>query len=218
MKTLMTSQRNAGKDEYIVDLEGNEKLYCLDTESGLIGDFGFVGAYTGGDDSCDPPTRSMGVGFCNFRSMPWNTDTPLSQPLLQEQNIREYIKVAREEEGLSSNRPELVALRECLEVHVDHVDLLYLTDSEAFLQAIHKWIVCGANLNLSKSPDVDILKAIILKLQKSVETGTATLLIKVKDHREDFLNKEADIRTELGRRKVYKETIWDDLSGRTVYQ
>ena len=32
------------------------------------------------------------------------------------------------------------------------------------------------------------------------------------------MNEEADIRAELGRRKEYKETIWDDLSGRTVYQ
>ena len=39
--------------------------------------------------------------------------------------------MGREEEGLSSNRPELVALRECLETHDDHIDLLYLTDSEA---------------------------------------------------------------------------------------
>jgi ribonuclease HI len=132
----------------------------------------------------------MGVGFCNLRVMQWNTDTPLSQPLLQEQLIRESSKVGR----------------------------LYLTDSEASLQAIHKWIDYGAKLNLSKSPDTDILKAIILKLQKRVEAGAATLLIKVKAHRGDPLNEEADIRAELGRRKEYKETIWDDLSGRTVYQ
>ncbi len=161
----MVSQQNAGKDEYIVDLEGNEKLYWLDTESGLIGAFDFGGGCTAGDGSCDPPTRSMGAGFCNFRVMQWNTDTPLSQPFLQEQGIRESSKVVREEEGLSSNRPELVALRECLEAYEDHIDLLYLTDSEASLQAIHKWIGCGAKLNLSKSPDADILKVIILKLQ-----------------------------------------------------
>jgi hypothetical protein len=73
-------------------------------------------------------------------------------------------------------------------------------------------------LNLSKSPDADILKVIILKLKKRVETGAATLLIKVKAHRGDPLNEEADIRAELGRRKAYKETIWDDLSGGPVYQ
>ena len=69
-----------------------------------------------------------------------------------------------------------------------------------------------------ESPDADILKVIILKLQKRVEAEAATLLIKVKAHRGDPLHEEADIRTELGRRKEYKETIWDDLSGRTVYQ
>jgi hypothetical protein len=166
MEALTVPQRNAGKNEYIVDLEGNEKLYWLGTESGLIGAFGFAGACTEGDGSCDPPTISMGAGFCNFRSLRWNTDTPLAQPLLQEQSTRDSSKVGREEEGLSSNHPEVVALRQCLDAHEDRVDLLYLTDSEDSLQAIHKWIVCGAKLNLSKSPDADILKAIIFKLQK----------------------------------------------------
>ena len=62
----------------------------------------------------------------------------------------------------------------------DHIDLLYLTDSEVSLQVIHKWIGFGAKLNLSKSPDADVLKVIILKLQKRVEVGAVTLLIKVK--------------------------------------
>ena len=62
LEALMAPQQNAGKDEYIVDLEGNEKLYWLGTESGLIGAFGFAGACTAGDGSCDPPTRSMGSG------------------------------------------------------------------------------------------------------------------------------------------------------------
>ena len=51
-----------------------------------------------------------------------------------------------------------------------------------------------------------------------VESGEATLLIKVKAHRGDPLNEEEDIRAELDRKKEYKETIWDNLSGRTVYQ
>jgi hypothetical protein len=75
METLMAPHQNAGKDKYTVDLESNEKLYWLVTESDLIGTFGFSETYTAGDGSCDPPTRSMGAGFCNFRSMQWNTDT-----------------------------------------------------------------------------------------------------------------------------------------------
>ena len=51
-----------------------------------------------------------------------------------------------------------------------------------------------------------------------METGATTLLIKVKDHRGDPLNEEADIRAELDRLKEYKETIWNDSSDRTVYE
>ena len=91
--------------------------------------------------------------------------------------------MGREEEGLSSNRPELVAFTECLEAHDDRTNLLYLTDSEA-----------------------------------RVQTGATTLLIKVKVHRGDPLNEEADIRAEMGRLKEYKETIWNDSSDRTVYE
>ena len=46
-----------------------------------------------------------------------------------------------------------------------------------------------------------------------------TLLIKVKTHRgDDPLNEESDVRTEMGRLKEQKETIWDDPTNRTVYQ
>jgi hypothetical protein len=39
--------------------------------------------------------------------------------------------------------------------------------------------------------------AIIIKLQKRVKAGAATLLIKVKAHRGDPLNEEADIRAKI---------------------
>jgi hypothetical protein len=55
---------------------------------------------------------------------------------------------------------------------------------------------------------ISILKAIVIKLQKRAEAGAATLLIKVKAHRGEPLNEEADIRAELGRLKEDNETIW----------
>ena len=73
-------------------------------------------------------------------------------------------------------------------------------------------------MNLSRSPDADVLKVIILKLQKRVESGATTLVIKVKAHRGDLLNEETYIRAELGRLKEYKETIWNDSSDSTVYE
>ncbi len=64
---------------------------------------------------------------------------------------------------MSSIRPEMVALREYLESHPDNENLLYLTDSEATLQG---------------------LRVIIVKLQQRVKAKVATLLIKVKTHRD----------------------------------
>ena len=215
---LPLQQHNVGKGEYTVDLGSNEKLCWLGTESRLLGALGFEGACTVGDGSCDVSSRSIGAGFCNFKVMKWNTTAPLPYDSLKVQRTLESSKVGRDEEGMSSNRPELVDLRECLEAHEDHVDLLYLADSVESLQAIRKWIGCGAKLNFSKSLEADVLKAITLKLQKRVEAGTATLLIKVKDHRGDPLNEEADIRAELGRLKEYKEAIWGDSTDRTIYQ
>ena len=84
---------------------------------------------------------------------------------------------------MSSNRPELVALQECLEAHPDNENLLYFTDSEDTLQDINKWIGGGAKLSLAKTADADALRVIIVKLQQRVKAKAATLLIKVKAHR-----------------------------------
>jgi ribonuclease HI len=124
--------------------------------------------------------------------------------------------VGREEEGLSSNRPELVALWECLQAHQDHENLLYLTDSETTLQAINKWIGGGAKLSLAKTADEDILRVIVIKLQKRVKAKAATLLIKVKAHRGCRLNEEPDIRAEMGRKKEEQEKTWSDSTNTSV--
>jgi ribonuclease HI len=105
-----------------------------------------------------------------------------------------------------------------LEAHPDNENLLYLTDSEATLQAINKWIGGGAKLSLAKTADADVLRAIIVKLQQRVKAKAATLLIKVKAHRGCPLNEEADIRAEMGRMKQEKEKTWSTPTNRTIYQ
>ena len=67
---------------------------------------------------------------CNFNLLGWDTQIPLSPPLLQEQHTLHSSKVGREDEGVSSNRPELVVLTECLDIHEDDINLLYLTDPQ----------------------------------------------------------------------------------------
>ena len=62
------------------------------------------------------------------------------------------------------------------------------------------------------------MTSIIIKLQKRVKAGASTLLIKVKAHRGDLLNEEADIRAEMGRLKEDKEKTWSTQTDRTIYQ
>jgi hypothetical protein len=114
----------------------------------------------------------MGTGFCNFNDLDWNTQTPYPPFSLQVQHTLNSRKVGREDEEVSSSRPELIVFVECLEDHGDDVSLLYLTDSDAILQDIHRWIGYGAKLNLPKSPEADVLKKIIIKLQKRVLAGS----------------------------------------------
>ena len=63
-----------------------------------------------------------------------------------------------------------------------------------------------------------MFKGIIIKLQKRVKTDTATLLIKVKAHRGDPLNEEADIRAEMGRLEEDNERTWTTQTDRTIYR
>ena len=133
----------------------------LGTESGLLVAFHFDGACTAGDGSCDVASHTMGAGFCNLSALGWLTGQHLAPPQCREQRELHSHRVGREEEGMISNHPELVSLRECLETHLDSENLLYLTDSEATLQAINRWIGGGAKLSLSRSPDGDVLKVVV---------------------------------------------------------
>ncbi len=177
-EALMTPGKNYGKDSYTIDLTGAETTYWLGTESGLLGAFQFDGTCKDGDGLCDVRSLSMGAGFCNLNSLKWLTEEPLTPTRMHEQRSKQSHRVGREEEGMRSNRPELVALREYLETHPDNENFLYLTDREATLQAINKWIGGGAKLSLAKTSDADVLRPIIVKLQQRVKAKAATLLIK----------------------------------------
>jgi hypothetical protein len=109
---IMTLGQNYGKDRYTIDLTGSEATYWLGTEPGLLGAFYFDGTCPTGDGSCDVRSLSMVSGFYNLNSLKWLTEKPLTPTRLYEQRSNQSHKVGREEEGMSSNRPELVALRD----------------------------------------------------------------------------------------------------------
>jgi len=93
IQALLTAARaSGGKDECQVRLTGIKQEYWIGTEIGRLGGYGFRGTVTVGDGS-NQKGGKMGAGYVN----------------LQKQRKRQQRKVGREEEGSSSNRPELAA-------------------------------------------------------------------------------------------------------------
>jgi len=88
------------KDECQVRLKGREHDYWMGTEIGMLGGYGFQGQITAGDSS--DKQGKMGVGYNNLRR----------------KKEKQQCEVGREEEGSSSNQPELavffLALRDTL--------------------------------------------------------------------------------------------------------
>ena len=88
--------------------------------------------------------------------------------------------MGREEEGSSSNRPELAAFFLALRDTLIKEPLLYLCDNQSLLKAINRWIGGGEKATLVGAPDAHILAAAIEILRKRIAAGTATVLVRVK--------------------------------------
>jgi len=103
--------------------------------------------------------------------------------------------LGREEEGSSSNRPELAAFLLALRGTLIEEPLLYLCDNQSLLKAVNRWIGEGGKATLVGAPDAGILAAAIEILWRTIAAGTATFLVKVKAHREEIepANEGADI-------------------------
>jgi ribonuclease HI len=101
-------------------------------------------------------------------------------------NVRELAD--SEEEGASSNRPELGGVVLALQSAALSEDVLLLCDNEAVLCAIKKWVGQGGKATLATAPDADILREIVCLLTQRVRAGRATFLIKVKSHRGEPIN------------------------------
>jgi ribonuclease HI len=80
------------------------------------------------------------------------------------------VRVGREDEGTSSNRPELGGVVLALQSAALSEDALLLCDNEAVLRVIRKWVGQGT---LATAPDADILQEIICLLTQRVRAGRA---------------------------------------------
>jgi ribonuclease HI len=171
----------------------------MGTEVGMLGGYGFQGQVTAGDGS--DKQGKMGAGYNNLRR----------------KKKKQQCKVGREEEGSSSNRPELAAFFLALRDTLIEEPLLYLCDNQSLLKAVNRWIGEGGKATLVGAPAADILAAAIEILRKRIAAGTATFLVKVKAHRGEPANEGADILADkaISDPKVGKE--WCQRTNRATF-
>jgi ribonuclease HI len=119
--------------ECVACMNDFERDYWMGTEVGQLGGYGFQGAIFGVDGSCKD--GKMGSGCCKF----------------QGEEADKCARVGREEEGTSSNRPELGGVVLALQSAAlsDSDDVLLLCDNAAVLCAIKKWVGQGGKATLA---------------------------------------------------------------------
>jgi ribonuclease HI len=180
------------KDECTVCLDDLERAYWMGTEVGLLDGYGFQGVTLGVDGSCKD--GKMGSGCCKFK----------------EEGASKCARVGREEEGTSSNRPELGGIVLALQSAALSEDTLLLCDNEAVLCVIKKWVGQGGKVTLVTVTDPDILQEIVWLLTQRVRAGRATFLIKVKSYHGEPINERADTLAEKGLKISDDNKRWDD--------
>jgi len=164
IQALLTAARaSGGKDECQVRLTGIERKYWMGAEISRLGGYGFRGTVTVRDGS-NQKGGKMGAGYVN----------------LQKQRKRQQRKVRSEEEGSSSNCPELAVFVLALRGTPVTKSMLYLCDNQALLKAVKRWVGEGGKVTLVGAPDADILLGAIEELRKRTTAGAATFLVKVK--------------------------------------
>ena len=96
----------------------------------MLEGYGFQGQVTAGDSS--DKQDKMGAGYNNLRR----------------KQKKQQCKAGREEEGSSSNRPELATFFLALRDSLIQEPLLYLCDNQLLLKAVNRWIGGGGKATL----------------------------------------------------------------------
>jgi len=95
--------------------------------------------------------------------------------------------------------------------------MLYFCGNQALLKAIKRWVGEGGKATLVGAPDADILLEAIEELRKRKTAGAATFLVKVKAHRGELANEEADIQADKAISGKDVPTEWHDRTNRAVF-
>ena len=81
--------------------------------------------------------------------------------------MKQFVGVGREEEGASSNRPELAAQVLALRATKTTDDMLYLYVNQALLKAVQMWTGEGPKQTMVNAPDADIILRQIIELLRA---------------------------------------------------
>ena len=181
-------------------LRGLERHYWRGTEAGWLGCYDFPGETWAGDGSVHKCV--MGAGSV----------------CLQRPGCNLVVRVGREEEGVSSLRPELAAIARTLQAAPVESDVLYLCDSEAALNKMSRWIGSGPRTTLAGDANADIMTSIIECLRERVLKGARTFMVKVKAHRGEPLNERADTQAESARKMSSECRQWTTRTQRMTYE
>ena len=154
----------------------------------------------------------IGVGYGDFIKANGRVFTPVDN------TQRKWTRIGREEEGTSSFRPELAALLMLLRAVREEQDVVALLDCKIEMTEIRKWIGEGSRAFLAGTANADIVQEIIETIRTRVRAGAVTLLVKVKAHRGEPMNEEADDCADIGRSMEAEMKEWTDRSERMIFK
>ena len=133
------------------------------------------------------------------------------------------VKVGRSlsEGGSNSLRPEPAVIASTLQAASPEIDLLYLCDSETALNKVASWIGRGPKASLAKDENADSMWIIIKHLRKRTKCGARTFLVKIKAHRGEPVNEQADTQadTQAGDASLPNNHLqWIQQTDRLIYE
>jgi hypothetical protein len=143
-------EHEGSKDKMNIVLQGPEQYFWKGTEAGWMGCYDFPGETWAGDGSAHKGV--MGAGSVCFQRPGRNLE----------------VRVGREEEGISSLRPELAVIARTLQAIPLETDLLYVCNSEAALSRVSRWIGSGPRTTLAGDANADIVTSIVERVRGRV--------------------------------------------------
>jgi len=201
IRILLTAARaSGGKDEFQVRLTGIQREHWMGTGIRRLGGYGFQGTVTACGGS-NQKGGKMRAGYVNLREK-------------KEKAAKEGVT----QRGRIQLEPlEFAAFVLALRGTPVTTSMLYFCDDQALLKAVKRWVGEGGKVTLVGSPGTNILREAIKELQKRTAARAATRLVKVKAHRKEPANEEADIQADKAISRKDVPTEWRDRTNRTVF-